>query len=246
MKTPAKMSSEDRRTAIIRTARRVFVEKGFYRTTTRELAQAAGVSEALLFKHFPSKEALYSAIQMSCFKEERTKVSQWLESLEPSTAALVSLVRDLVSRILGRQPDEDRRAFLRLVLRSLMDEGEFARLGLSFQGGPSHGVQKVEECLKAARAAGDMVDGPDLGRLAGWCTHQAICGFMMHFLPVEPVIDYGMSREELVNQVSWFCLRGMGLKEEAIQRCWQPSSDSHPETTAACSAPVYAGSSRSD
>ena len=62
---------EDCRTAIIRTARRVFVEKGFHRTTTRELAEAAGVAEALLFKHFPSKEALYSAIQMSCFKEER-------------------------------------------------------------------------------------------------------------------------------------------------------------------------------
>ena len=33
-------------------ARRVFVEKGFYRTTTRELAEAAGVSE-VPFKHFP-------------------------------------------------------------------------------------------------------------------------------------------------------------------------------------------------
>ena len=106
MKTASKMSSEDRRTAIIKTARRVFVEKGFYRTTTRELAEAAGVSEALLFKHFPSKEALYSAIQMSCFKEEGSKVSERLESLEPSTSALVSLVRDLVSRILGRQPEE--------------------------------------------------------------------------------------------------------------------------------------------
>ena len=90
MKTASKMSGEDRRTAIIRTARRVFVEKGFYRTTTRELAEAVGVSEALLFKHFPSKEALYSAIQVSCFKEERSKVSERLESLEPSTSALVA------------------------------------------------------------------------------------------------------------------------------------------------------------
>ena len=192
MKTASKMSGEDRRTAIIRTARRVFVEKGFYRTTTRELAEAVGVSEALLFKHFPSKEALYGAIQVSCFKEERSKVSERLESLEPSTSALVALVCDLVSRILGGQPDEDRRAFLRLVLRSLMDEGEFARLGLGFQGGPSHWVQKVEECMKAAKAAGDLVDGPIPSSLGGWCVHQVICGFMMHFLPVDPVINYGM------------------------------------------------------
>ena len=80
-------------------ARRVFVEKGFYRTTTRELAEAAGVSEALLFKHFPSKEALYSAIQMSCFKEEGSKINERLESLEPSTSVLVFLVHDLVSHM---------------------------------------------------------------------------------------------------------------------------------------------------
>jgi hypothetical protein len=47
---------------------------------------------------------------------------------------------------------------------------------------------------------------------------------MMHFLPIDPVIDYGMPREELVTQVVWFCLRGMGLKEEAIRRCY-PSQD---------------------
>ena len=83
------MSTADRRTAIIKTARRVFVEKGFDRTTTRELAEAAGISEALLFKHFPRKEALYSAIQKSCFKEEGSKINERLESLEPSTSALV-------------------------------------------------------------------------------------------------------------------------------------------------------------
>jgi len=219
MRTASRMSGADRRTAIISAAQRVFIEKGLYRTTTRELAEAAGVSEALLFKHFPNKEALYSAIQMSCFKEEGSKVIERLQSLEPSTSALVFLVHDLVSHILGRQPEEGERSFLRLVLRSLMDEGEFARLGI--QGPPSHWVQKVEECIEAAKAAGDIVDGPTPTSLGGWCTHHLISGVMMHFLPVDPVIDYGIPREELVSQVIWFCLRGMGLKEEAIQRCFR-------------------------
>ena len=43
----------------------------------------------------------------------------------------------------------------------------------------------------------------------------------MHFLPADPVIDYGVPRKELVRQVSWFCLRGMGVKEEAIRRCYE-------------------------
>ena len=240
MKSASKMSYEDRQAAIIKTAQKVFVEKGFYGTTTRELAEAAGVSEALLFKHFPNKEALYSAIRMSCFKEEGSKVIERLQSLESSTSALVSLVHDFVSHILGRQPEESERSFLRLVLRSLMDEGEFARLGLQ-EGPPSYWVQKVKECIEAAKAAGDMVDGPIPTSLGGWCAHHLISGIMMHFLPADPVIDYGVPREELVKQVTLFCLRGMGLKEEAIQRCYA----FEPGGSETCAESISVGSSQS-
>ena len=239
MKTTSKMCGEDRRTAIIKTAQKVFVEKGFYRTTTRELAQAAGVSEALLFKHFPNKEALYSAIKMSCCKEEGSKLTEWLRSLEPSTSALVLLVHDHISHILGGRPEEGKRSFLHLVLHSLMDDGEFARLGI--QEGPSHWVQKIEECIVAAKAAGDVVDGPVQARLGGWFAVQVIAGIMMHFLPADPVIDYGVPREELVKQVTWFCLRGMGLKEEAIQRCYA----FEPGGSKTCSESISVGSSQS-
>src|SRR3972149_4316194 len=62
MKTSSRLSSEDRREAIVEAVKGVFAEKGFDGTTTRELANAAGVSEALLYKHFPSKESLYAAL----------------------------------------------------------------------------------------------------------------------------------------------------------------------------------------
>jgi len=88
MNSALKTSGEARRAAVIRAARRLFIEKGFSRTTTHELAEAAGVSEALLFKHVPSNEALYSAISMSCFKEEGAKAFERLQSLEPSTSTL--------------------------------------------------------------------------------------------------------------------------------------------------------------
>jgi AcrR family transcriptional regulator len=217
MKTHSKMSSADRRTAILSTARTVFVEKGFARTTTRELAEAAGVSEALLFKHFPNKEALYSAIQTLCFKDEGARFAERLESLEPSTASLVFLVSDLISHIVAGPPDDEGLLFFRLVLRSLMDEGEFTRLAI--QGGPSRWVKKVEACLKAANRAGDMQDRSVRASVAGWMVHQLITGILLHSLPRKAVIDYGVPREELVKQVVWFCLRGMGLKDEAIGRC---------------------------
>ncbi len=224
MKTSSRMPSADRRTAIISAARGIFVEKGFERTTTRALAEAAGVSEALLFKHFPNKEALYSAIQISCFKEEGEKFIARSQSLEPSTAALVLLVSDLVSHILAESRDDEGLLFFRLILRSLLDEGEFTRLAI--QGGPSRWVTKVEQCIKAANRAGDMLDRPVQANLAGWMVHQLITGILLHTLPREAVIDYGVSHEELVKQVVWFCLRGMGLKEEVIRRCCK--SEAHP------------------
>ena len=76
MKTQVKLSAEERRAAIIQAVRRVFADKGFHGTTTRELADAAGVSEALLFKHFPNKEALYSAMQLSCCNPQDREAAQ--------------------------------------------------------------------------------------------------------------------------------------------------------------------------
>ena len=217
MKLAAKLSGQERRAAIIKAVRRVFVEKGFHGTTTRELAEAAGVSEALLFKHFPSKEALYSAIQAACFEEDGLRDAERLDALTPSTSSLVFLVHHLISHLLeDRLPDENHQAFIRLVLRSLIDEGDFARLAV--QKGPSRWVRKVEACLQAAIEAGDAVDGRVRPSLAGWFVHHMAAMVMVHLLPSEPVIDFGVSRQELVEQAVWFSLRGMGIKEEAIRR----------------------------
>ena len=57
-----RISGRDRKASIIRSAAALFAEKGFSGTKTREIAARAGVSEALIFKHFPSKHELYAAI----------------------------------------------------------------------------------------------------------------------------------------------------------------------------------------
>lgn len=65
VKTPSskpRMTSEERRTAIVQAALRLFSEKGFRGTTTRELAAAVGVTEPVLYEHFRTKRDLYSAI----------------------------------------------------------------------------------------------------------------------------------------------------------------------------------------
>jgi AcrR family transcriptional regulator len=57
-----RLSAEDRRLQIVRTAIELFARKGFTGTTTKEIALASGVNEALIFRHFATKEELYSAI----------------------------------------------------------------------------------------------------------------------------------------------------------------------------------------
>ena len=58
----SRMAAEDRKLQILRVAVSLFSQKGFGGTTTREIAQAAGVSEAMVFRHFATKQELYTAI----------------------------------------------------------------------------------------------------------------------------------------------------------------------------------------
>ena len=58
----ARMAGEERRAQILAVAVSLFSKRGFRGTTTKEIAQAAGVSEAMVFRHFATKEELYTAI----------------------------------------------------------------------------------------------------------------------------------------------------------------------------------------
>jgi TetR/AcrR family transcriptional regulator len=60
-RTP-RLHAADRQRQLLEAALNTFSRLGFKGTTTREIAVAAGVTEAIIFQHFPSKEALYSAV----------------------------------------------------------------------------------------------------------------------------------------------------------------------------------------
>lgn len=62
MSSISRMTSEERRAAIIQAGVRLFAERGFRGTTTRALAEAVGVTEPVLYEHFKSKRDLYRAI----------------------------------------------------------------------------------------------------------------------------------------------------------------------------------------
>jgi len=223
MKTATRLNSEERRAAIIKAVQKVFAEKGFDGTTTRELAEAAGVSEALLFKHFPNKEALYSAMQTSCCRGNDPEIER-LKALEPSTSALVTLVHFMYWKNLAtRAADDDENAMnLRLLMWSMLGDGEFARVYLRQVG--TGWVLKIEECLKAAMAAGEAVESPAHRHLDGWFSHNLALAMNSQINAAPAVVDYKVSRAKLVEEAVRFTLRGMGVKEEAIQRYYNPKA----------------------
>jgi AcrR family transcriptional regulator len=57
-----RFSAADRREQILDVATGLFAQQGFRGTTTRLIAERAAVNEALIFRHFPSKEELYWAV----------------------------------------------------------------------------------------------------------------------------------------------------------------------------------------
>jgi len=57
-----KLTADERRRGIIEAALGCFSQQGFHGTTTKEIASAAECSEATMYQHFASKEALYAAV----------------------------------------------------------------------------------------------------------------------------------------------------------------------------------------
>lgn len=58
----SRMTGDERRSQILQIAIKLFSQYGFRGTTTKEIAKEAGVSEAMVFRHYATKQELYDAI----------------------------------------------------------------------------------------------------------------------------------------------------------------------------------------
>ena len=120
-----RMSAGARRRQLIEVAISLFSQKGFRGTTTKEIALAARVNEAMIFRHFATKEDLYAAILD--YKAGEVRVEEWLEEFKGHADRRddESLFRSFAHRIIDRhRHDTD---FLRLMLYSALEGHELAR-----------------------------------------------------------------------------------------------------------------------
>jgi AcrR family transcriptional regulator len=221
-KKTVRMTSAERRLAIIKAVTTVFARSGFHVTTSKELAAAAGVSEALLFKHFPNKEALYDAVieysaNVPGFDEIATNRFQ---AMKPSTVTLITMVHFMISHF-ARCSDVNKGMMDRLAVQSLLADGEFLRRTIKKVA--DTWIRKFEDCVAAAREAGDLRETPVRTDLRFWFSHHVAFSLMLHHeLPEDPALNYRASTEKLIEQAVWFALSGIGVKEEAIKRLYKP------------------------
>lgn len=147
-----RLSSPERRAAIVDAALHLFAEKGFRGTTTRELAARVGVSEPVLYEHFKTKSDLYSAIIEAKSQQASTQqASQLLEehARNGDQRAFFALLGNLVVEWYENDP-----AFVRLLLFSGLEGHELK--DLFYQRQSVHLFRLIADFIQSRIAAGTM------------------------------------------------------------------------------------------
>jgi AcrR family transcriptional regulator len=228
-----RLTGDARRRQILDTAKGCFARHGFAGTTTKSIAAAAGISEGLLFKHFPTKAMLYAEILVEAC--ETDPALHRLLGLEPSTETLVVLIRDMVRHFLsvltGGDQEETQR--FRLLISSYLDDGEFARLLFEKIGALIAPVFTAS--LDRAVADGDAVRISTRPLDLFWFSHHLVQMVALTRLPQAPSLPYPEDGD-LDRQLCDFILRGIGLSEAAIARHLDPKSSHHVQAMIAESA----------
>jgi AcrR family transcriptional regulator len=120
------MSGDERRKQILQVAIKLFSNHGFSGTTTKKIAQEAGVSEAMVFRHFATKNELYHAIldQKAC----EGRVSNPFVDVSAAIAAKddEQIFHALMLKALDNHERDPQ--FMRLLFHSALEGHELAEM----------------------------------------------------------------------------------------------------------------------
>src|SRR6185436_18847225 len=116
--------------------------------------------------------------------------------------------------------DDELRSTHRLMLRSLSEDGDFARIMLKHVD--SKWISKMRACLRAAVQAGDIAATSSPVKESAWFAQHVLISLGFMHTPNHSPIQYRSARNALVEQAVVFCLRGMGFENRAIARNYNP------------------------
>ncbi|AIE87684.1 transcriptional regulator, TetR family protein [Fimbriimonas ginsengisoli Gsoil 348] len=200
---------------ILQSSLKVFAQKGLEGATSRELAAAAGVSEGLLYKHFPTKEILYSELALALVTNKDALFAR-LMAEPPSAASFIGAFHVLAKTILlgppGRVKDD---SIDRLIGQSLLGDGSFAASFLESVFGPI--CPYLTECLQVAWASGELQTEKAPSELHTLFVHHFFGMIALFSLPQRRFFPVS-GPEELFREAFLFACRGVGFTDLTVRR----------------------------
>ena len=196
-----RLSSAERREAIVRAAMDLFSQNGFRGTTTRELASAVGVSEPVLYQHFAAKKDLYEAIVDVMLAEVSTRFEASLRDL-PEEATAREFFEWLGKEVMSWYLDDTK--YIRLLLFSALEGHELADLW--YEKAMSPFVAFVTGHIENRMKAGQLREMDPI------VPARCFVSMVGHLALVTAVFQYplpGITREEMVRHAAEIFFEGM-------------------------------------
>ena len=100
---PIRLPASERKAQILRTATELFAQQGYEGTKTSLIAREAGVNEAIIFRHFNSKEDLYWAVLEAscCANEMNMQLKDVLDFAAEPEEVLCHLAEEVLKRVVS-------------------------------------------------------------------------------------------------------------------------------------------------
>ena len=184
----------ERRRQILAAARALFAERGFHATTTRDLAAAADINDALIYRYFPDKQAILAALT-----DEAIAVFQALPKLPDQAPLPLDQLLDLI----GTAFVHTARANLDL-LTILIGEQHTLAGDTRFAEFVDAAATRLGRLIDAA--AGDQGDG------RGYLTARAYFGALIAFVLLQDQLGLASIRPvdatEYIHHLAQLTARG--------------------------------------
>lgn len=118
------------RRLLLDAARELFARKDYRSTTTREIAESAGVTEYLLFRHFGSKAGLFREALVLPFTDIVDEFATTWQTIDPDNTREEDLARHFVEQVYDVVV-EHRGLLLTLVASEAFSDEEIAEAGIA-------------------------------------------------------------------------------------------------------------------
>lgn len=198
-----RLKASERKASILAVAKVLFADKGYHGVSVDEIAGRLGISPAILYRHFDSKQALYEAVlgEIACRRESYVEVV--VRGPDDFAGLLLRMTRLYVNSV-SRDPD-----YLRMEMHAALEGSEAARSFFEYRWRPfadyiEYGLGQLARERKTAavnaRICSLMFQGMVREALYAKCIYQA-----------ERYRDYSL--DALVEHLVKLFVRAVGLPE---------------------------------